>query len=77
MIVVQQQMVIAAKENSVINIRLAAIPSPMEDVVSFAPSRRTVTIAPHAPAVSCRKGLSLAGVIQTVLAPDIQWPPIR
>ena len=70
-------MVVATEKDAVIDIRLADIPSPMKNVMRLAQTRRTIAIAQHAPAVSGREGLTLAGVVEPLLAPDIQWPPIR
>jgi hypothetical protein len=72
MIVVQQQVMVSAEENSVGNVGAAAVSCPKLDVMGFRPGRRPLATGPTASAVSRCKCDALGAGVETLFASAVQ-----
>ena len=73
LVVVEEEVVVSAEEDSVGEVGASGVSYPVGDVVAFAPGGGPVAAGPHASAVAGGQGDALSCGVEAVFTSDVQW----
>ena len=71
--VVQQEMMMSAQQDSSVDVGCATISLPVVDVVCFAPGWWPFATGPAASAIACGKGDALGPAEESAFAAQVEW----